>query len=90
MFVFRKIWRALFSYTRFKIRPFAILSTVLFYNFIQHLSMRAGSNSLPQVCNIIRTLLAASIYLCKVKNGNTSAMCEICSKLTIKILESFY
>ena len=26
----------------------------------------------------------ASIYLCKVRNGNTETICEICSKLTIK------
>ena len=30
------------------------------------------------------TTLPADIYLFKVNNGNSRAMCEICSKLTIK------
>ena len=29
----------------------------------------------------------ADIYLFKVNNGNTSTMCEICSKITIKATE---
>ena len=33
MFVFPKIWRALFSWnTRFEIRPFGLLMTVFSYN----------------------------------------------------------
>ena len=31
--------------------------------------------------------IPASIYLCKVSNGNTKTMNEICSKLTVKTLE---
>ena len=39
MFVFRKIWRALFScYSRFKIRPFALLPA----NWIMLLFSNAG------------------------------------------------
>ena len=35
MFVFRKIWRALFSLnTRFEIRPFALLPTTSDYHFV--------------------------------------------------------
>ena len=37
MFVFRKIWRALFSWnTRSEIRPFALLPTI--YGFLKYLS----------------------------------------------------
>ena len=32
---------------------------------------------------------SASIYLFKVNNGNTRAMYEVCSKLTIKSMTSF-
>ena len=35
-------------------------------------------------------IIPASIYLLKVNNRNTRTRCEICSKLTIKILEPEY
>ena len=39
----------------------------------------------PKDCN--RFMIPAGIYLFKVNNGNTKAMCKICSKLTINTPE---
>ena len=42
-----------------------------------------------KICEISLFLqrLLTGIYLFKINNGNTTAMCETCSKLTVKILE---
>ena len=39
---------------------------------------------------LLKDLFPAGIYLLKVNNGNTRAICEICSKLTIKAPERLY
>ena len=39
------------------------------------------------LCCLTCIATRAGIYLLKINNGNTRTMCEICSKLTIKITE---
>ena len=41
-------------------------------------------------CYKVPNPILASIYLFKVKSGNTRIMCEICSKLTLKTPEHVF
>ena len=46
-------------------------------------SIRTPAPPPPPICRVNVNDIQGSIYLFKVDNGNTRAMCEICSKLTI-------
>ena len=57
------------------------LPSSVFVCIFEHVLLLAGLNEIKQL------VFSAGIYLFKFNNGNVRTMCEVCSKLTIKISE---
>ena len=72
------------SYGVFAVSCLKNLRDLFFWNL---LDLRTFWNMKGSILYCLRLNVPAGIFLIKVNNRNTRARCEICSKLTIKILE---
>ena len=77
MFVFRKIWRALFSWnTRFEIRPFALLPTFRQYQKNIAFSILYFFSSVASPTNV--QIFISFLFSCFFKNTNTAQKVSKC------------